>query len=135
MTYLLDTNTCIVHLRARGTHGISQRLRALRAGEAVLAAIVAAELMYGALRSSNPQRAIQDTRAFCDGFRWLPFDDRAAQLHAETRADLAARGLPIGPNDLIIASTALAHNLILVTHNTREFSHVRGLRLEDWQTP
>jgi tRNA(fMet)-specific endonuclease VapC len=51
------------------------------------------------------------------------------------RADLAAKGTPIGPNDLMIASIALAHDLTLVTHNTSEFSRVPGLRIEDWQLP
>ena len=38
----------------------------------------------------------------------------------------------MGPNDLMIAAIALAHDLVLVTHNTREFSRVEGLRIEDW---
>jgi tRNA(fMet)-specific endonuclease VapC len=42
---------------------------------------------------------------------------------------------PIGPNDLMIAAIVLANGLILVTHNTREFSRVSGLALEDWQVP
>src|ERR1017187_857110 len=46
---------------------------------------------------------------------------------------LTAQGTPIGPNDLMIASIARAHGLTLVTHNTREFSRVPGLKLEDWQ--
>ncbi|WP_442921628.1 PIN domain-containing protein [Microcoleus sp. Aus8_D2] len=54
-------------------------------------------------------------------------------MYGEIRAQLAASGTPIGPNDLLIASIALANNLILVTHNTREFSRVEGLRLEDWE--
>jgi tRNA(fMet)-specific endonuclease VapC len=62
----------------------------------------------------------------------LPFDDAAAEVYGRIRAELASRGTPIGPYDLMIAATALANNLILVTHNTREFARVSGLVLEDW---
>ena len=61
------------------------------------------------------------------------FDDVAAKHCAKTRADLAAKGTPIGSNDLMIAATALAHNLTVVTHNTREFCRVENLQLEDWE--
>jgi tRNA(fMet)-specific endonuclease VapC len=64
----------------------------------------------------------------------LPFDENAAAHYAAIRADLAAKGTPIGPNDLLIAAIALANGLILVTHNTTEFSRVVGLSLADWQT-
>jgi tRNA(fMet)-specific endonuclease VapC len=63
----------------------------------------------------------------------LPFDDRAAEEYGTVRAHLAALGTPIGPNDLMIASIALANKLTLVTHNTVEFSRVPGLKVEDWQ--
>jgi tRNA(fMet)-specific endonuclease VapC len=63
----------------------------------------------------------------------LPFDDAAAEAYGRLRAELARRGTPIGPNDLMIAAIALAHDLTLVTHNTAEFSRVSGLRLEDWE--
>jgi tRNA(fMet)-specific endonuclease VapC len=49
------------------------------------------------------------------------------------RASLSAAGRPIGPNDLLIAATALAHNLTLVTHDLREFSRITGLKVEDWE--
>jgi tRNA(fMet)-specific endonuclease VapC len=66
-------------------------------------------------------------------FASLPFDDRAAEKYAEVREFLAIRGTPIGTNDLMIASIALANQLILVTHNTRDFGRIPGLALEDWQ--
>lgn len=61
----------------------------------------------------------------------LPIDDLAAAHHAAIRADLAARGEPIGPHDLQIAAIARARDLTLVPHNTREFRRVVGLRVED----
>ena len=63
----------------------------------------------------------------------MPFDDIAAEIYGRIRAHLATQGTPIGANDLQIASISLAHDLILVTHNTREFSRVPRLRLEDWE--
>jgi tRNA(fMet)-specific endonuclease VapC len=85
------------------------------------------------MRSNNPARSLAQHQDFLNRFISLPFDDQSALIYGQIRAQLAASGTPIGPNDLLIASIALANNLILVTHNTREFSRVEGLRLEDWE--
>lgn len=63
----------------------------------------------------------------------LPFDDFAANTFGIIRSQLEIRGMPIGAYDLQIAAIALANNLILVTHNTRELERVQGLQLEDWE--
>ncbi|WP_395939593.1 PIN domain-containing protein [Anabaena sp. FACHB-1237] len=63
----------------------------------------------------------------------LPLDDISALNAGKMRAQLANIGTPIGYNDLLIASIALSHNLILVTHNTKEFLRVEGLKIEDWE--
>jgi predicted nucleic acid-binding protein len=65
----------------------------------------------------------------------LPFDDRCAGGAGLIRLDLERSGRPIGPNDLLIAATARAHDLVLVTANTREFARVPGLRVDDWERP
>jgi tRNA(fMet)-specific endonuclease VapC len=66
-------------------------------------------------------------------FTSVPFDDNAARRYGEIRSDLARKGTPIGPNDLMIAAIASVHELTLVTHNTREFNRVTGLNLKDWE--
>jgi tRNA(fMet)-specific endonuclease VapC len=101
----------------------------------VLCSVVVGELLFGALRSRNISKNLTDVRTFTAGFRSLPFDDPAAEHYAAVRADLAAKGTPIGPNDLMIAAITLANGLTLVTHNTVEFSRVSGLKLDDWQIP
>lgn len=63
----------------------------------------------------------------------LPFDPPAAKEYGRLRLALERAGTPIGPNDLMIASIALAHGLVLVTHNVPEFARVPGLRIEDWE--
>jgi tRNA(fMet)-specific endonuclease VapC len=72
-------------------------------------------------------------RRFLDQFVSLPFDDAAAEAYAWIRADLTRQGAPIGPNDLLIAATALARRTTLVRHNTSEFSRVSDLVIEDWE--
>mgnify|MGYP003411270667 len=131
---LLDTNACITWMRG-GNPGFQSRAisRPQVAGRAVLCAVVRAELLFGAYRSQRREENLERTNAFLAGFQSLPFDDEAAYRHALIRAELTSKGQLIGPNDLLIAATALAHGAILVTHNTAEFSRVPGLLIEDWE--
>jgi tRNA(fMet)-specific endonuclease VapC len=134
--YLLDTNVCIEYLRNRDPL-LVQRIRARPPAEIRLCSVVHAELYYGAYKSP-PQHQGANLGLlvkFLPLFVSLPFDDLAAEVFGRIRADLAARGLMIGPYDLQIASIALVHGLILVTNNTREFSQVPGLPTEDWKAP
>ncbi len=85
------------------------------------------------LNCNNPQITLARQQQFLTLFVSLPFDDVTALTYGRIRAELAANGTPIGPNDFQIAAIALTHNLILVTHNTREFSRVSGLVIEDWE--
>jgi tRNA(fMet)-specific endonuclease VapC len=132
MIYLLDTNTCIRYLNGRAP-AIRTRLQQHTPAELAVCSVVKAELWFGSLRSTNPTRAFAIQQQFLAPLVSLPFDDRAASEYARIRADLQAKGTPIGPNDLMIAAIALAHTLILVTHNTHEFQRVGGLHLEDWE--
>ena len=132
MSYLLDTNTCIRYLNGRSPQVVA-RLRATAPSEIVLCAIVKAELFAGAAKSNYPAKTLAAQLLFLNPFVSLPFDDTAAIMYGPIRAALEQAGTPIGPNDLLIAAIALANNLTLVTHNTREFSRVPGLALEDWE--
>lgn len=132
MTHLLDTNACIVHLRSAAS-SVSNRLAAHRPGDVVLCSVVKAELLFGALRSSRSHENLSRVRFFFSGFDSLPFDDAAADFYGNVRLALTTAGKLIGPNDLLIASIALAHDLTLVTHNVGEFSRVPRLRIEDWE--
>lgn len=101
--------------------------------EVALCSVVKAELFYGAARSHHPERTMAHIALFASPFASLPFDDSCAYHYGQIRAQLAEAGTPIGPNDLMIASIALAHGLTLITHNTREFGRVAGLILADWE--
>jgi len=94
-------------------------------------------LLYGAFHggSVHQTKNLGLIDSLRQQFPSLPFDDRAAEEYGQARAHLAGVGAMIGPNDLIIAATALARGCTLVTHNTRELRRVPGLLLEDWQLP
>jgi tRNA(fMet)-specific endonuclease VapC len=87
------------------------------------------------MKSTTPAQTLAKLNLFLNRFISLPFDDRAAEVYGRIRARLSAIGTPNGPNDLFIASIAIANNLTLITHNTREFSRIDGLQLEDWEWP
>ena len=70
---------------------------------------------------------------FFANFDSVFFDDDAASKYGKVRSSLARQGTPIGPNDLMIAAIAFVHGAVVVTHNTREFSRVDGLLIEDWE--
>jgi tRNA(fMet)-specific endonuclease VapC len=100
-----------------------------------LCSVVKAELLFGAAKSRASQQTRSRLDRFLQPFESLPFDDRAANQYARIRAQLERHGTPIGPNDLMIAAIALAHDAILVTANSREFARVEGLQWEDWEAP
>lgn len=132
MIYLLDTNTCIQYLTRRNSP-IVHRIAATPRQDIVLCDVVKAELYYGAYRGTRLESNLALYTEFFSEFVSLPFDGNAAAVYGRIRAELEALGTPIGPYDLQIAAIAVANNLILVTHNTREFSRVPGLRFEDWE--
>jgi tRNA(fMet)-specific endonuclease VapC len=132
MKYLLDTNTCVRYLNGR-SQAVFERLDSLSSADVYICSIVKFELRYGALRSDYIEKTLARQEKFLSGFVSLPFDDKAHIHAAQIRADLARAGTPIGPYDLLIAAIALANDVTLVTHNTREFVRVSGLKLEDWE--
>jgi tRNA(fMet)-specific endonuclease VapC len=95
-------------------------------------AIVVAELIHGAEKSLDVEKSTEQVKKFLMPFEIVPFDTLAAYSYGKIRASLEKQGQIIGPNDLIIAATVLSQNGILVTNNTREFSRVKKLALEDW---
>ncbi len=134
MIYLLDTNAWIAYLRQNNAR-LVQRFLHVVPTDIFLNSVVLAELFYGAHHGAIGKRAanLALISRLQQRFTSLPFDDRSAADYGEIREYLSARGTPIGANDLMIASIARIHGLILVTHNTKEFSRVPGLKLEDWQ--
>ncbi len=131
--FCLDTSTVVDFLRKPPAALIARVAEATSAGELSISAVVLFELANGALRHGRPRDQAR-LNAFLEGgvVVW-PFDDDDAWEAARVRSSLEADGRGIGPFDTLIAGQALAKGLVLVTSNTREFSRVSGLRLEDWR--
>lgn len=132
MKYLLDTNTCIRFINGRAPN-IRTHLLAVGDQAIAMSAIVKAEMYAGSAKSQTPVRSRATQDEFFRRFVSLPFGDATAQIYGDIRAHLEKQGTPIGGNDLLIAATALTYDLILVTHNTREFGRIPNLKLEDWE--
>ena len=132
MTYLLDTNTVIGILRGKKLELLT-RVAIVPRSSLHTCSVVKAELFYGSLRSVRPRENREAQERFLAGLTSHDFDDGAVEQYARIRAAIEAGGTPIGSMDYLIASIALAHDLVLVTHNTREFARVPGLRMEDWE--
>jgi tRNA(fMet)-specific endonuclease VapC len=132
MQYLLDT--CVISDFIKGELGTQGRLKQTPPTSVAVSIITVMELRYGLL--INPQRAqkIESTIAsFLTSVTILPFSNLEAERAAHIRAILKSQGQPIGAYDVLIAATALQHNLLMVTANQREFDRVPGLQTENWR--
>ncbi len=129
--YLLDTNI-VIYLSKHRSPEILRRMEKLFSGEAVISAITYGELCFGAARSVKPVATQKVVDQLAEAFPVLAVAGDAAREYGKLRAQLAAKGTPIGPNDLWIAAQAKSAGLTLVTNNEREFRRVSGLKVENW---
>lgn len=130
LKYMLDTNICIFTIKNKPE---AVRLKFnLHSQQLCISTITLMELIYGAEKSSTPERNLAVVEGFAARLTVLDYDIHAATHTGQIRAEQAKAGLPIGPYDQMIAGHARSRGLIIVTNNMREFSRVSGLRAEDW---
>ncbi len=128
--YVIDTNTLIYFFKGIGN--VSKKLLSISPKDIAIPSIVIYELEFGIAKSSSPKKRQAQLHDICSLINILPFSNREASLSAAIRAKLEKKGTPIGPYDILIAGTALAHQGILVTNNLKEFSRVPKLKTENW---
>ncbi len=128
--FALDTNTLIYFFKGFGR--VSQSLLATAPVEIAIPAIVVYELEVGIAQSSHPAKRRAQLDSLLAVVTILPFERNTGRHAAEITSSLHKAGEVIGPIDTLIAATALANDAVLVTHNTKEFRRVHGLRLIDW---
>ena len=129
--YLLDSNIWIYAMNGRHP-AVRKTLESLPLDKVYLSDIVLGELAFGWENSTKPAVTKRKVEQFLAHFPRLCTDEATAKVYGQLRQSLQSRGTPIGMNDFWIAAQALHHKMTLVTHNTREFARVDGLKLENW---
>ncbi|MBK6852873.1 MAG: type II toxin-antitoxin system VapC family toxin [Burkholderiales bacterium] len=133
MIHLLDTNI-LIYLMKQRPPGLAERVDALAPQDELGMSFVSwAELLLGAERSSRKAEVLVRLDALALQIPVVyPRGPKICRHYAEQVDRLKRAGTPIGANDLWIACHALAEEAVLVTHNTREFQRIQGLKLDDW---
>jgi tRNA(fMet)-specific endonuclease VapC len=129
--YFLDTNICIYYLTGRSP-AIRDRILSTPPIEIEIPAVVKAELILGAYKSTHREDTLEKIEQFLDPFRIVSFEDQMTYTYAEIRSSTEQRGESVGPNDLLIASIVKYNDGTLVTNNQREFGRIDGLKTENW---
>lgn len=120
----------------RGRLDIAPHVARRAEDEVFLSVVTASELLHGVHRASAPeQRARRSAfvEALLERFAVLDIDVACARAHARLWAELSGAGAMIGPHDLWLAASCIAHGLTMVTANVREFARVPGLDVEEWR--
>lgn len=129
--FMLDTNV-ISDLIKDPMGKVARQLETEGESSVCSSIIVASELRYGVANSGSNELSLRVDAAL-SAIDILPFDIPADTEYGKLRALLAAKGKPIGPNDLLIAAHALSLGLTLVTDNVREFKRAKGLSVVNWR--
>jgi tRNA(fMet)-specific endonuclease VapC len=128
--FVLDSNCLIYYFKRQGR--VVENLLQIPPQEIAIPTVALYELETGIVKSRFPERNRSQLEEIVSRITTLPFGLPEARASARIRANLEAKGRPIGPIDILIAGTALSHGATLVSHNTREFERVEGLALVDW---
>ena len=131
MSYMLDTDTCI-YIKNLQPPQVIKRFSDLQGGDVVMSLITFGELLNGALKSKQANIALKKINQLSTILPVQAMSADVAKQYASIRRSLEKQGNIIGANDLWIAAHALALDVTLVTNNTREFSRVDGLKIENW---
>lgn len=130
--YMLDTNAIIMGIR-HPDWPIFNKIKAHVGKDICISVITLGELEYGIRKSSRPEITRLAVYTFLAGIRVLDFDAQAAKHFGDIFGDLELKHMRISDRDTMIAAHARSLGYILVTNNTREFSRVEGLLIEDWK--
>lgn len=132
MKWMLDTNICIDIIKER-PRSVLDRFQGHAIGDIGVSVVTLAELEYGVSASSRPAKNREALDQFVSPLEVASFDRDATATYGRLRAALEKKGQMIGSMDLLIAAHAVSLDVRLVTHNSREFGRVPGLKIEDWQ--
>lgn len=131
MKYLLDTNI-LIHMLKKPTSALINKFKSTPSPSILIPIMVLSELEYRFSKSKDYAGTKAKFEPFLRLFATQPFTERAAKEYGRIATDLQKKNQLIGNMDMLIAATAKAEGMTLVTHNTKEFEHIPGLLIEDW---
>jgi tRNA(fMet)-specific endonuclease VapC len=131
LQYFLDTDT-VIYIKNHHPPQVFERFSTLRPGAVGISVITYGELIRGAERSAYKQRNHQKLKQIIEIIPVHPMPQDTGLHYGEIRSDLEKSGRIIGNNDLWIAAHARAMGVTVVTNNTKEFSRVEKLSIENW---
>ena len=129
MIYMLDTDTVSFLVRKNPT--VIGNLLKHEDDEICISAISYAELCFG-LEKKGSEKLFNEARAIMGKLSIIGFDDSQSELYGKIRLQLEKSGTPLGDMDMLIAAASLSAGAILVSHNVKHFSKIRGMKVEDW---
>ena len=133
MTYLLDTDTCIYWIK--DINSVRNKVKEIGWEQICICSITVAELYFGAYNSQRVVENLNRAEEFIQNLPVVPLTVPALKKYGELKAELRRIGQTIAEFDLLIASVAVAENYTLVTNNTRHYSRISNLQLENWILP
>ena len=134
--YLFDTDAVRQVIKRSPSIAFVRKLAATDIEKQFTTTITVGELVYGAFKSNRPEFFIEKLEKLVwPNIRILSFDEYSAKVYGRLRAEMERKGTPLTEPDLRIASIAMHHGLIVITGNSKHFSRVPGLKVEDWIHP
>lgn len=130
MKYIFDTNTCIAFMKKNPR--LIKSIRTKKSQGFYISSITEAELWFGILNSRLREKNSELLQSLLNKFSKLPFQSEDALFFGEMKLELKSAGKMISDNDILIASQAKRHDLILVTDDESDFKRFRDLRIENW---
>lgn len=131
MAYLIDTDTIIFALR--GDDKVLEKFKENKNIPISISMITYAELIFGAKRSQNEQKNMIKVNHIRDIYPIEELNEGVMEVFADIKAKMFEKGIRIEDMDLLIASTAIYNELVLVTNNTKHFKNIPNLKLENWK--
>lgn len=129
--YLLDTNICIYFLK--GLYHLDRKIEKAETENCFVSEITVAELKFGVENSENKENSQKTIDDFVSKFTIIPIFN-SLDISAKEKARLRKKGTPLDDFNLLIGSTAISNNLILVTRNISDFERLNGIEIENWET-
>jgi predicted nucleic acid-binding protein len=132
MSFLLDTEICSAYLK--GNNAVATRFTQY-GGRLHLSAVSLGEIFAWALRAKASPSRMKNMLEMLRLVDLIEVNSDVARRFGETKAILLDQGLSAPDLDLLNAATALVHDLIVVTHNTADYTNIPGLTVVDWLAP